>query len=92
MTDIKQIVWGILSSVPLQHSASMETTRNHYEQWELVTPRFDGSRTIGSANVTAAALYCSIAGVTLSDIITQLEQQNYLRQKPIFKRQQIRAI
>lgn len=53
-----QIVWKVLSGIPIEVYDDVDHSVWENELWELVVPRFEGDyagkRTIGSANIVSA--------------------------------------
>lgn len=58
ITTYSQIVWKVLSGIPIEVYDDVDHSVWENSNWELVVPRFEGDyhgkRTIGSANIISA--------------------------------------
>lgn len=89
------LVWRILSGIPIEVYDEDNHSVWNSELWELVTPRssgdFEGQRTIGSANIISAynLFYLKLlaSGDSSDNAITDFKDTlNYLEQNKLIRR------
>lgn len=108
ITTYSQIVWKVLSGIPIEVYDDVDHSVWENELWELVVPRFEGDyvgkRTIGSANIISAynllhlKLLADVEGDEVDSValfrasLDELCQLGLIRKRPEKIRQSFRTV
>lgn len=106
ITDYSQLVWKVLSALPIEVYDEIDHSVWDNELWELVIPRSDGDyagkRTIGSANIISAYNLLHLKILAESDevdsfmlfrsCLEELNSLNLIRRRPEHIRQGFRTV
>lgn len=108
ISTYSQIVWKVLSAMPIEVYDESSHTVWDNELWELVSPRdsgeYAGKRTIGSANIVSAynLLHLKTLGdpsaeeldslVLFRSCLDELCQHNLIRRRPELLRQSFKTV
>lgn len=106
MNELEDLVWRVLSGIPID--VFDEDTHEVWQGavWELVLPRregdYAGSRTVGSANLISAynLLHLKLIASSTNNqtieqfktILTALEQRKLIRRRPDIVRQTFKVV
>jgi len=106
ISDYSQIVWRVLSALPIEVYDDVDHSVWDNELWELVVPRSEGDyvgkRTIGSANIISAynilhlKLLAEVEDVDslalFRNCLEELCKHNLIRRRPEKVRQGFRTV
>lgn len=108
ITTYSQIVWKVLSGIPIEVYDDVDHSVWENAVWELVVPRFEGDyngkRTIGSANIISAynllhlKLLVDIEGDEVDSLalfrasLDELSQLGLIRKRPETIRKSFRTV